>query len=338
MKESFGLAQNGKETFLYTISCGGITAQVTDYGATLVNLLVPDKNGIAADVVLGHDSPEAYRLSTTFLGATVGRNANRIGGGVFSINGKTFQMAQNENGNNLHSGLDFYHERIWTVKRHTDAAITLELFSPNGDQGFPGSATIQVTYALDAEGGLHIVYDGICDQDTVFNLTNHSYFNLAGQDKTGAAMDQLLTLPGRFFTAADAESIPTGELRSVAGSPMDFRTPKPIGQDIHEDYDALQLQGGYDHNWEVFCNPCAILQDAESGRTMSVYTDCPGIQFYAGNFLNETGKGGVFYGKRSGVALETQFYPDALHHADWPQPITRAGEKYHSETVYRFTV
>ena len=169
-------------------------------------------------------------------------------------------------------------------------------------------------------------------------MTNHSYFNLAGHDQLEAAMEQLLTLPGRFFNPDDAESIPTGELRSVAGTPMDFRTPKPIGRDINEDYDALNLQGGYDHNWEVFCNPCAILQDVPSGRTMSVYTDCPGVQFYAGNYLYEKGKGGIRYGKRHGIALETQFYPDSLHHPEWPQPITKAGEKYHSETVYRFTV
>ena len=184
--------------------------------------------------------------------------------------------------------------------------------------------------------GLHIVYDGTCDQDTVFNLTNHSYFNLRGHQHTEAAMEQLLTLPGRFFNPDDAESIPTGEKRSVEGTPMDFRVPKPIGRDLHQDYECLNLQSGYDHNWEVFCNPCAQLADPVSGRSMAVYTDCPGIQFYSGNYLDEQGKDGVYYGKNTGVALETQFYPDALHHPDWPQPITKAGERYHSETVYRF--
>ena len=149
-------------------------------------------------------------------------------------------------------------------------------------------------------------------------------------------MEQLLTLPGRFFNPDDAESIPTGEKRSVDGTPMDFRVPKPISRDMHQDYEPLRLQGGYDHNWEVFCNPCAQLSDPVSGRNMAVYTDCPGVQFYAGNFLNEHGKGGVYYGKNTGVALETQYYPDALHHPEWPQPITKAGERYHSETVYRF--
>lgn len=339
MKELFGTAHTGEETYLYTISCGKITAVVSDYGATLVKLFVPDKDGNLADVVLGHDSPADYRSCALFLGATVGRSGNRIAGASFEIGGKTYHMTPNENGNNLHSGPDFYHDRIWKVLSHTESAISLELFSPNGDQGFPGNATIQVTYSLTPDGSLHIVYDGICDQDTVFNLTNHSYFNLAGHDKVEAAMEQVLSMPGRFFNADDAESIPTGELRSVAGSPMDFRNPKPIGRDIDADYDALNLQGGYDHNWEVFCNPCAILSDPTSGRVMSVYTDCPGVQFYAGNFLaGEPGKGGISYPKRSGICLETQYYPDSIHHPEWPQPIVKAGEKYHSETVYRFTI
>jgi len=337
MKKTFGILPTGEEAFLYTISCGRLTATVTDYGASLVHLLVPDAAGQTADVVLGYDDANGYRCSDAFLGAIVGRNANRIGGSTFPLGDMTIRLTPNEGKNNLHSGPDCFHTRMWTVVEHVSDAITLELVSPAGDQGFPGRAVIRVTYRLDCAGGLHIVYDAVSDRDTVFNLTNHSYFNLAGQDQVDRAMDQLLTLPGRFFNVADSESIPTGELRSVAGSPMDFRSPKPIGQDIGADYEPLKLQGGYDHNWEVYCNPCAFLSDPVSGRAMAVYTDCPGIQFYAGNFLKETGKGGVFYGKRSGIALETQFYPDALHHPDWPQPITKAGQKYHSETVYRFT-
>jgi aldose 1-epimerase len=223
------------------------------------------------------------------------------------------------------------------VLYHTQNTIALELVSPAGDLGFPGKATIRVTYRLDGARCLHITYDAVADRDTVFNLTNHSYFNLAGHDQTDKAMNQVLFIPGRWFNPDDAQNIPTGEQRSVAGTPMDFRTPKAIGRDIHEDYEPLKLQGGYDHNWEVFCNPCATLTDPESGRQMAVYTDCPGVQFYAGNFLDENGKEGVHYGKRSGIALETQYYPDALHHPEWPQPITKAGEKYHSETVYRFS-
>ena len=337
MKKTFGILPTGEEAFLYTISCGKLTASVTDYGATLVSLLVPDKDGNVADVVLGCEDANGYREGTCFLGCVVGRNANRIGGSSFPMGDMTIRMKANESPNNLHSGPDFFHTRLWSVVLHTKNSITLELISPAGDQGFPGKATIRVTYRLDSQGGLHMIYDAVADRDTVFNLTNHSYFNLAGHEKTDAAMDQILTIPGRFFNPDDAENIPTGELRKVAGTPMDFRAPKPSGQDIGADYEPLKLQGGYDHNFEVFCNPCAFLQDPASGRSMAVSTDCPGVQFYAGNFLKEAGKGGVYYGKRSGVALETQFYPNALHHPDWPQPITKAGKKYHSETVYRFT-
>ena len=337
MKESFGILPSGQEASLYTITCGGITAAVTDYGANLVRLLVPDQKGVCADVVLGYDDCNGYRLTNgAALGATVGRNSNRLKDASFQLNGRTYQIPQNEGTKNLHSGPDFYFQRMWTLVSLSQTAVTLELNSPDGDQGFPGNAVIRVTYSLDSTGGLHIVYDGVCDRDTVFNMTNHSYFNLAGHDRTEKAMNQILTIPGRFFNPDDAQNIPTGELRQVEGTPMDFRTPKAIIRDIEEDYEPLRLQGGYDHNWEVFCNPCAFLSDPGSGRSMAVYTDCPGIQFYAGNFLNEQGKDGIHYTKRTGVALETQFYPDSLHHPQWPQPITKAGEKYHSETVYRF--
>lgn len=335
MREFFGTLPSGETASLYTISCGRLSAAVSDYGATLVRLLVPGQDGTLADVVLGYDDCNGYREGDACLGATVGRNANRLKDACFVLNGRTYALTPNENGNNLHSGPEFFSKRMWQVLSHTENALVLELNSPSGDQGFPGNARIRVSYTLEP-GALRIAYNAVCDKDTVFNMTNHSYFNLAGHEKTGAAMDQVLILPGRFFNPDDPQNIPTGELRKVEGTPMDFRTPKPIGRDIDLDYEPLVLQGGYDHNWEVFCNPCAILSDPVSGRTMAVSTDCPGIQFYAGNFLDETGKGGVYYGKRSGVALETQFYPDALHHPDWPQPITRAGEKYHSQTVYRF--
>ena len=338
MKKSFGVLPTGEQTYLYTISCGGVTAAVSDFGATLVNVFVPDADGNVADVALGYDDAAGYLAGTCFFGAIVGRSANRIKGSTFPLGGREYSLTPNEHGNNLHSGPSFYHTRMWTVTAYTDTSISLHLDSPAGDQGYPGSASIDVTYTMDENGGLHIAYDALCDRDTIFNLTNHSYFNLAGQSNTGAAMEQLLMLPARRFAVADSESIPTGEMRNVEGTPMDFRMPKAIGRDIDaEDFEPLKLQGGYDHNFEVFCNPCAVLSDPVSGRTMAVYTDLPGIQFYAGNFLKGTGKGGVEYGKRSGVALETQFYPDAIHHPEWKQPVTKAGEKYHSETVYRFS-
>lgn len=337
MKKSFGMLPDGKETFLYSISGGGITATVTDFGATLVSVYVPGADGAPVDVALGYDDAAGYLNGSGFLGAIVGRSANRIKGSRFSIDGREYCLAPNEHGNNIHSGPDFYSTRMWAVTACSDSAVSFRLDSPNGDQGYPGNATIDVTYSLDETGGLHIVYDAVSDHDTIFNLTNHSYFNLAGQSSTETAMDQVLMLPARVFAVADAQSVPTGEMRSVEGTPMDFRTPKAIGRDINMDYEPLILQNGYDHNFEVFCNPCAVLSDPVSGRKMAVYTDLPGVQFYAGNFLNGIGKGGVVYGKRSGIALETQYYPDSIHHPEWAQPVTRANEKYHTETVYRFS-
>ena len=336
MKEFFGVLPSGQEASLYTISGGGLTAAITDYGAALVRLMVPDRDGRMADVVLGYDDANGYRQGDACLGATVGRNANRTKDASFQLGSTLVSLTPNEGSNNLHSGPDHYFKRMWTVVFCNEDSICLSLESPHKDQGFPGNAKITVTYTLTSDHALRIVYQAVSDQDTVFNLTNHSYFNLAGHSQTQAAMDQILTLPGRFFTPDDAQNIPTGELRKVDDTPMDFRTPKAIGRDIDLDYEPLQLQGGYDHNWEVFCNPCATLEDPVSGRSLAVSTTCPGIQVYAGNFLNEVGKGGVAYGKRSGVALETQFYPDAVHHPQWPQPITKAGETYRSETIYRF--
>ena len=335
--KSFGTLPNGQEATLYTISCGSITAEITDFGATLVRLWVPDKNGKLADVVLGYESAEEYRVNDGYLGATVGRNANRIGGSSFPLNGKTVQLPPNENGNNLHSGADSFHLRLWELEWHCDNVLTLRLDSPDGDQGFPGRAVIHVTYELDPNGGLHITYEGDCDQDTVFNMTNHSYFNLAGQDHPEAAMDQLLTIPGSHFCPDDAENIPTGEERPVEGTPFDFRKAKPIGQDINADYEPLHLQGGYDHNFEVYSNPAAILSAPDGSRKMMVFTDCPGIQFYAGNVLTDrAGKDGVRYFERGGICLETQYYPNALNHPEWAKPIVPRGEHYHSETVYWF--
>lgn len=338
MKKHFGSLPDGRDAFLYTITGGGLTTVVSDFGATLVRLFVPDRNGRMADVVLGFDDPKDYIASNTFFGSVVGRNANRVKNAVFSMGGRVYPLSPNDNDrNNLHSGPNAFKNRLWTVEEIKDDQITLRLDSPDGDQGFPGNATIQVTYALEADATLRIRYTGICDKDTVFNFTNHSYFNLAGHDKPEKAMSQILTLPARVFTPADELSIPTGEIRNVSGTPMDFRVPKAIGRDLDANYDALILQGGYDHNFEVFTSPCAILSDPESGRTMAVSTDCPGIQVYSGNYLaGEIGKDGVSYCRRGGVCLETQFYPDAVNHPEWKQPFTSAGTLYRSETTYRF--
>lgn len=338
MSEKFGILPNGSVASLYTIRSGKITAVISDLGATLVKLFVPDKDGKLADVVLGFDDPQSYCESGTFFGATVGRNANRIGGAAFTLNSKRYQLAKNDNGNNnLHSGPDFFKNRIWEVLRAEEDSIVFGLISPHGDQGFPGNAKIRVKYTLEQGNTLRITYKAISDRDTVFNFTNHSYFNLAGHDKPEKAMEQVLTMPARFYTRSDDEYITTGEKVDVEGTAMDFRTPKPIGRDIDKDEEPMRLQNGYDHNFEVFTYPCAILSDPESGRTMSVTTDCPGVQLYSGNFMErEQGKDGVVYCRRAGVCLETQFFPNAVNYPHWVQPIAKAGEEFRSETCYIF--
>ena len=336
MKKLFGIRSDGRQAHSYTITGGGLTAEISDHGATILRLWVPDKAGNLADVIVGFDTTDEYDVSTTHTGAVVGRCCNRIKHGRFTLNGRQYQLDINNGSNSLHGGFNPYKNRLWNVVRHEESSIVFALHSPDGDQGFPGNADIRVTYTLESPGTLRVTYDAVSDQDTVFNLTNHAIFNMAGHDKPEKAMDQILSMPARFFTVSDAESIPTGENRSVEGTPMDFRTPKPIGRDICEDYEPLRLQRGYDHNFEVFTDPCAILTDPESGRTMAISTDCPGLHFYSGNYLECPGKDGVSYCHRGGIALETQFYPDAVNHPEWRQPFTKAGTPYHSETKYRF--
>ena len=335
MKKNFGAIPGGESVTIYTITSGKIIAHITPLGATLQALYVPDRDGKLADVVLGFDKPEDYIRSGTFFGATVGRNANRLGKAEFTIGSEKFCLGRNEGENNLHSGPDFFKDRLWEVESLEENRICLRLYSPHGDQGFPGNATIWVEYALQGST-LTVRYRAVCDRATVFNLTNHSYFNLAGHDQPEKAMEQIFSMPARAFTVADSKSIPTGEMRSVDGTPMDFRKPKAFRDALAQEYLPLQLQGGIDHNFEVYCNPCATLIDPASGRAMAVSTDCPGIQVYTANFTDEIGKNGAHYAPRSGVALETQFYPDSLHNPQWKQPITPAGQEYKSETVYRF--
>lgn len=335
MTNPFGFMPGGEEVRLYTISEGPIRAAITDLGATLVSVWVPDASGNEADVVLGYDDATGYLTNEGFLGAVVGRNANRVRGARFSMGDTVVQLTPNEGNNNLHSGPNPYNIRLWNVEEHTQSMIRLSLLSPDGDQGFPGNAIITVTYAID-NNALSVTYDAVSDKDTVFNFTHHAYFNLAGQENTEKAMDQLMQIPSGIFHPDDAQNIPTGERRSVEGTPMDFRTAKPLNRDIEADYEPLHLQGGYDHNYEVCCAPCAVLSDPESGRTMAVTTDRPGVQIYTANFLDVTGKGGVHYGKRSGVCLETQYAPNSVNQPDWPQPFTKAGEAYHSVTTFQF--
>lgn len=317
----------------------GMEIVVSDYGATLIQVKVPDREGNLLDVVLGYDKIEGYENGGVFFGATVGRIANRIGGACFELNGKEYQLTKNDNKNTLHGGRDFYSQRMWQAEKEDEAEITFVLNSPDGDQGFPGNLDIHVTYALTEENELKIHYYAVSDQDTIVNLTNHSYFNLSGH-ASGTAMDQQVMILADAFTEADAESIPTGKIIPVEGTPMDFRQMKAIGRDIEEKYEALILGGGYDHNWvlngEGFRHVASMYSE-KTGITMKVYTDLPGMQFYTGNFVEEEqGKEGAVYQKRNGVCFETQYFPDAIHKEHFGGPVLKAGETYDTMTVYKF--
>ena len=275
-----------------------------------------------------------------FFGATVGRSANRIGGAQFEINGVKYSLEKNDNGNNLHSGMDYYQQRMWEVVENADDHVTFLLHSPDGDQGYPGALDMYVTYSLDEENTVTIHYQAVPDQDTIINMTNHSYFNLNGHD-SGDVLGHTVRLEADCFTPADNESIPTGEIRSVEGTPMDFREGKAIGKEIDADDEQIRFGGGYDHNWVLknegrFDKVAEVTAD-RSGIVMEVYTDLPGVQMYTANFVEgEPGKEGACYGRRSAVCLETQYFPDAVHHENFPGPICKAGEKYDTRTAYRF--
>lgn len=337
----FGMTKDGKEAHLYILeNKNGMKAYVSDFGATLVRLFVPDKAGNLIDVVHGYDDPAGYTRGTEGFGATVGRNANRIGKAEFELNGVHYDLEKNDNGNNLHSGLDYYQKRLWEVKEYEADHIALTLHSPDGDQGYPGALDMNVTYMLDDDNTLNIHYEAVPDQDTIINMTNHSYFNLNGHD-SGTVLGHKVTINADAFTPADEESIPTGKIRSVEGTPMDFRGGKVLGEEIDADYEPVHFGNGYDHNWvlknEGRFDKVAEAESDKSGIVMEVYTDLPGIQMYTGNFLNnEPGKDGVSYARRSAVCFETQYYPDAIHHENFPQPVCRKGEKYDTRTAYRF--
>ena len=341
-QRSFGKNSKGEAATLYTFeNKNGVVMEVTDFGATLYSLLVPDKEGNLCDVVLGYDDPSGYEgPAGTFFGATVGRNANRIANGKFTLNGKGYQLAKNNGNNNLHSGLDFYSFRIWQVKEVTENSIKFSLHSPDGDQGYPGALDIDVTYTLTEDNEVKIDYYGVPEEDTIINMTNHSYFNLNGH-ASGSVDDQFVWVDADTFTRNNAESIPTGEILQVEGTPMDFRVKKTVGRDIHEAYEALIFGNGYDHNWCLKNNgelaKVAELSSELSGIQMEVYTDLPGVQIYTANFvINETGKQGIVYNRRQGICFETQYYPDAVNHENFASPICKAGETYKTTTIYKF--
>lgn len=339
--DTFGAVKDGRKAKAYTLTNNaGMSAQFSDYGATLVRLLVPDKEGGLRDVVLGYSDAAGYEAGTESIGATVGRNANRIAGASFELNGVTYKLTANQFGNNLHSGNDFYNKRFWKVEEAADDHITFLLHSPDGDQGYPGTLDMKLTCALTEENEVRFTYDAVPDQDTIINMTNHSYFNLNGHD-SGDILSHRVTVDADAFTMADEQSIPTGEIVDVTDTPMDFRKGRVISEDIDAPYEALRLGKGYDHNWVLknkgkFAKVAEAAGDA-SGIVMEVYTDLPGLQIYTGNFLNqEPGKDGAVYPHRAAVCFETQYFPDAIHHDNFPGPVCKAGQACHTMTAYRF--
>ncbi len=347
-KEFFGQTKDGRTASIYTIkNSRGMMAEFTDFGAILVSLYVPDKDGNVEDVVLGFDNLEDYFVNEPNFGSTIGRHANRIGGAKFTLNGTEYELDKNDGNNNLHGGYNGYHKRLWAANVYDDENgqnIEFTYESAHMDQGFPGNLKISVKYTVTEDNELKITYSAVPDKDTVINLTNHSYFNLAGQG-SGTILDQIAWIDADEMTFADEESIPNGEIRKVAGTPMDFTAPKKVGLDIEKDYDQLNWGKGFDHNWVLKTRKgelslVASLFDEKSGRFMEVFTDLPGIQFYTGNFLDGTltGKEGAKYIQRSGLCFETQYFPNAINVPSFEQPVTKAGETYHTSTVYKFSV
>ena len=346
--ELFGKTREGKEVKRYKLTNkNGVEADFLDYGAVLAGLLLPDKDGKLEDVALGYDSVEGYENTTTALGAFVGRNSNRLGNGVFLLNGKVYELEKNDGGkNNLHGGVTGYNKMMYQAKLiEEEGACTVEFsrFSPAGEQGFPGNVEVSVSYTLTDSNELVIQYLAVPDEDTIINLTNHSYFNLAGH-KSGDVLKHRVMIYADSFTPADADMVPTGEVWQVEGTPMDFRKGKEIGQDIEADYEPLLLAGGYDHNYVLdkkgknCVELAARAEELLSKRGLEVYTDRPGMQFYTGNFLigEKGGKEGATYEKHGGLCFETQAYPDAPNKPGFPTTVVKAGEKFCSTTVYRF--
>ncbi len=346
-KEFYGNAEDGTPVDIYTLTNdNGMIAKITNYGAILVELHVPDKNGKLDDVVLGYGSLEEYFKNGVGFGSTIGRNSNRIGGAQFTLNGVVYNLDKNDNNNNLHSGYIGYNKHVYDAEGYEDegsVSIELSRLSPHMEQGFPGNFDYSVTYTLTDEDELVIEYFGVSDQDTVVNLTNHSYFNLSGHD-SGTILDHKLMINSVEFTVSDKESIPTGEIRSVKGTPFDFTSFKRIGDDIENDYDQLKNAFGYDHNYVLQVSgddveKVAELIDEKSGRIMEVYTDMPGMHLYAGNYLGprEISKSGKPYCQRAGLCFETQHFPNAINIKEFPSPVLKASTEYSFVTVFKFS-
>lgn len=344
---SFGRDLDGNTVRLFTISnSNGLTAKITNFGAVLVSLLVPDKNGKIDDVVLGFDTLEKYfNNDVCYFGSTVGRNSNRIKNANFVLNGVTYNLDKNERGkNDLHSGFRPYNNRLWDYSiNEENNSVSFTLLSPDMDQGFPGEFNISVTYSLDNDNNLKIEYTGVSSKDTIANMTNHSYFNLSGHN-SGTAINQELYINADKYVEVDDELIPTGLLKDVENTPMDFRKPTKIGLRINDNFKQFEYTGGYDHSFVVNkSNPgiekIAVLSDKQSDRTMEVYTDSVGVQFYSGNFIENNkilGKENCSYKNRCGICLETGFLPDSMNQPSFGSPVLKAGNTYNTTTIYKF--
>jgi aldose 1-epimerase len=341
-KSVFGSMPDGTKVEIYTLEEGALKARVMTYGARLVSLEVPDRSGKTADIVLGYESLAPYLADPkSYFGSIVGRYGNRIAHASFSLDGKRYQLPANDGTNTLHGGIKGFDKLVWQGHEIPNG-VELTLISKDGDQGFPGTLTARVRYTLEAHA-LKIEYFATTDKDTVLNLTNHSYFNLAGEGQ-GDILSHKVMIPADRFTPVDSSLIPTGELAPVAGTPLDFHQPTAIGARINDSYEQMRLGGGYDHNY-VLNGKAGVLQEAArvleptSGRVLTVETTQPGVQFYSGNFLDGTlhGKHGHVYNKHAGFCLETQHFPDSPNHPKFPTSELKPGQTYHSVTVFGFS-
>jgi aldose 1-epimerase len=341
-KDEFGKMPDGRAVDIYTLKSDGIEARITTYGARIVSIKTADRDGKVADVVLGYSAFDGYLADkSTHFGGIVGRYGNRIARGKFSVGGQSYQVPVNNNGNSLHGGIVGFDQLVWQGRAITDG-VEMTLVSPDGDQGYPGALTVHVRYTVHHDA-LRIDYVVSTDKATVVNLTNHSYFNLAGDGK-GTILDEEMMIPADFYTPVDATQIPTGVLAPVEGTPFDFRKSTVIGKRIHEDNEQLKIAGGYDVNWVLRgkngeVKTAARVYDPVSGRVMTVTTTEPGVQFYSGNSLNGTpyGKAQERNERNSALCLETQHYPDSPNHPAFPTTELKPGETRHSMTTFTFS-
>lgn len=342
-KSDFGKV-DGQQIYLYTLkNSHGMEVAITNYGATVVSIKVPDNQGKIGDVALGYDDVQGYVTGTSYFGATAGRYANRIANGEFTLDGKKYQISRNDGLNALHGGKVGFNKRIWTEKDLQGNGIEMSYLSPDGEEGFPGNLKVTIQFTLTDNNELRFDYSATTDKDTVLNLTNHTYFNLGGQGN-GDILGTELTLHASKFTPVDATLIPTGKLEAVKGTPFDFTSPHKIGERIGEQDKQLKLGRGYDHNFVLDRTKpglflAARAYDSRSGRVLEVLTDQPGLQFYSGNFLDGTahGKGGNPYPYRTGFCLETQHFPDSPNHSNFPTTELKAGQKFESTSIFRFS-